>query len=921
MSHKASCSTTHNSHGEASFNPKMYDVFLSFRGKDTRTGFVRDLSGALKTARVHTFIDSKTLRKGDVIGHTLKEAIKNSRICIPVFSKNFAESKWCLEEVSHMLKSENGRICPLFYDVTPSDVRHPDEGMFAKAFIDHSNGGKINKDSITQWKRDLENVSSRSGWSLDQVSGDEKQLIWLVLADVKKELGKVELDIDPKRCIGLETPIREVVELLNLRSERVNAEKPVRTVGIDGMGGVGKTTLAKAVYKKIYSQFKKACLVLDVREKAQKDGLCKLQKQILKDLTVVKHEVKHVEHGKSLINDRLRATKLLLVLDNVDGFSADQLEELLGKRNFGAGSQVLVTTRNRHVLNLAHVAHECIYHGITKTRYLSYESNPKKRYLKTENFAAVPDLELFWLSGADIRETFCDTAPFWNLRWLRWRNCTLKCLPAGLNLKRLVILDLAGSQIKQLWNEQSNLKKPKKLQVLNLSGCTSLERLPDFSNCLTSLTTLDLDGCDNLQMIHESISHIQQLKNLNLRNCNALRRLPASIGAIKCLSFLNLEGCAVSTLPEEFGQLVGLEVLDLSRCKHLRRLPDSFGNLVQLKRLEMHHNHKLTDLPPSFGGLGSLMYLNAGHCNLTENGLPPGIWELSSLQILHLEHNKFRSIPASISKLYKLSELYLDGCKELSELPFFPESLERCYARDCTLLSTFCSMEAVSKRLMILDLRMSWQLAELPGLGSLQALTAVNLLGCKSISTTAIESLRALMSLDYLFIGGPGVPVLDFYELLKDMSFNECFISDHSTSSKWRVAEVGGKNAEEMECIDDAGMDNTYCAGYIVVCVSQGDAYPKNEDIKKENNCSDELGIMNQDDDNKYDCTCLDPTNRLWYTIERSSMRPPCAHHHPRVNVYGGNGYFCIWGGGGNKGRYPKVGGGGNNGRHSIVPF
>ncbi|KAK9277689.1 hypothetical protein L1049_007236 [Liquidambar formosana] len=103
-----------------------YDVFLSFRGEDTRTRFTDHLYTALTRSGIHTFRDEDELKIGVEIGPELLKAIENSRFWIIVFSRNYASSTWCLDELAHIIKrsKELGQtVLPVFYDVDPSDVR------------------------------------------------------------------------------------------------------------------------------------------------------------------------------------------------------------------------------------------------------------------------------------------------------------------------------------------------------------------------------------------------------------------------------------------------------------------------------------------------------------------------------------------------------------------------------------------------------------------------------------------------------------------------------------------------------------------------------------------------------------------------------------------------------------------------------
>jgi hypothetical protein len=110
------------------FSPKKYDVFLSFRGEDTRDNIASHLHEALIQKKVETFTDDKLrLKKGERIGPSLITAIEESHVSIVIFSENYASSEWCLDEIVKIMecKKERGQIViPVFYKIDPSRVRH-----------------------------------------------------------------------------------------------------------------------------------------------------------------------------------------------------------------------------------------------------------------------------------------------------------------------------------------------------------------------------------------------------------------------------------------------------------------------------------------------------------------------------------------------------------------------------------------------------------------------------------------------------------------------------------------------------------------------------------------------------------------------------------------------------------------------------
>ena len=140
-----------------------YEVFLSFRGEDTRNGFTSHLAAALHRKQIQFFIDDEELKKGDEIQPAISNAIETSDISIIIFSKDYASSKWCLNEVVKILdcKKMNGQIViPVFYQVDPSDVRKQ-RGTFEKAFVHNENNFP---DKVQKWRDVLTEASNFSGY-------------------------------------------------------------------------------------------------------------------------------------------------------------------------------------------------------------------------------------------------------------------------------------------------------------------------------------------------------------------------------------------------------------------------------------------------------------------------------------------------------------------------------------------------------------------------------------------------------------------------------------------------------------------------------------------------------------------------------------------------------------------------------------
>ena len=148
-----------------------YDVFLSFRGEDTRKTFTDHLYTALVEAGIYTFRDDDELPRGEEISDHLLKAIQESKISIVVFSKGYASSRWCLNELVEILQCKNRKtnqiVLPIFYDIDPSDVRKQN-GSFAEAFVKHEE--RFEEKLVKEWRKALEEAGNLSGWNLNDMA-------------------------------------------------------------------------------------------------------------------------------------------------------------------------------------------------------------------------------------------------------------------------------------------------------------------------------------------------------------------------------------------------------------------------------------------------------------------------------------------------------------------------------------------------------------------------------------------------------------------------------------------------------------------------------------------------------------------------------------------------------------------------------
>ena len=142
-----------------------YDVFLSFYGEDTRKNFTDHLYATLIRKGINVYRDNENLKHGKPIASGLMKAIEESQYAIIILSKNYAFSKWCLNELVKILecmKEKGQKIRPVFYHVNPSDVGNQRE-TFEKAFLKYEEDRKVSIEQMQEWRTALKEVSKIRG--------------------------------------------------------------------------------------------------------------------------------------------------------------------------------------------------------------------------------------------------------------------------------------------------------------------------------------------------------------------------------------------------------------------------------------------------------------------------------------------------------------------------------------------------------------------------------------------------------------------------------------------------------------------------------------------------------------------------------------------------------------------------------------
>ncbi|CAJ2636657.1 unnamed protein product [Trifolium pratense] len=158
-----------SSSSSSMMTPKLkYDVFVSFRGQDTRNNFADHLFAAFRRKGILAFRDDTKIQKGESIAPELLRAIEGSEIFIVIFSKHYASSTWCLRELEsilHCSQVSGRRVMPVFYDVDPSDVRHQ-KGSYAEDLAKHEERFQHDSDLVQRWREALTQVANYSGWDM-----------------------------------------------------------------------------------------------------------------------------------------------------------------------------------------------------------------------------------------------------------------------------------------------------------------------------------------------------------------------------------------------------------------------------------------------------------------------------------------------------------------------------------------------------------------------------------------------------------------------------------------------------------------------------------------------------------------------------------------------------------------------------------
>ncbi|CAI0417912.1 unnamed protein product [Linum tenue] len=709
-----------------------YEVFLNYRGQDTRYQITDILYRFLVNLKIRTFKDDDELRNGEGIWPSLAKAIEQSKIYVTIFSENYAYSKWCLRELAAIVKRlEHDKCCtilPIFYMVDPKDVRNQ-SGPYQNAFEKHEKN--FDQETIEVWKDALNRVGSLKGWHAESSNENVKVLrIWTEdckLYRVVEMSPQHSLQLFCKHAFKMDYPPSSY-EILSKDIVSVAAGLPLTLKVVGSLLFKEEEVIWKDKLRRLKEIPEEKVVA---RLKISYDALSEDAKRIFLDIACffIGEDKEMASYMWSdcglfpttninILNQRSMIDIVFNDYHNTHSFRMhDQLRDM--GREIVCRENITRPWKRSRIWSREN-ALEMLRNGKGTKQVegirLHYGYDFEGKLGRKECFMKLSELRYLDMQGVKMPiDDFSNYVP--NLRWLRLSIGVLS-IPK-FSMENLVILEL----FTWLGDESGALKHIKmasKLKVLKLS-CGSLDEFPEFSRS-GSLEILDVETSffrpPCWVRTDLDIGNLRNLKVLRLKNCWVMRNIRA--GAIGMMPFenlkvLHLEGCWVTEIT---GGAVGMMPFENIKVQHL--LPSSLTTLliIDCPKLEWL---------PNLENLENLSSLSIVGCPLLREIL--GLGGLKSLEAFSISDLKALCDMEGLGSLYSLKSLSLKGCDALTRLPSMASmsKLLHFYVSSCPCLTNIQGLGGL-ELLQMLHIHQAMSLSCLIGFETLLSLNKLKVL-------------------------------------------------------------------------------------------------------------------------------------------------------------------------------------------------